>query len=256
MSLRIIRAAFSPTGASVFRLRSGTLSTRSIRICLNRYTALSSEITLRASNNCQYLPQRRQLSTGETKVNENKLKSDDDEPMKSIDPVLIYESPFASLTLKLKRVSLTSAAIGLVGLPILSVFYGAGDVPATGQLAVIVTAGVTAVGSTCLLGYCFTPYVHTMERLDNSQEGDGQQIRMITRDILARRVETIFNPDTDVTPPPGNNTRPFCNFMIHNKPYYIHPDLVQDYKVRVKLVGEGEKIVEEVKKKTDDDEFL
>ena len=169
--------------------------------------------------------------------------------------MLIYESPFAALTLKLKRVSLTSAAIGIVGLPVLSVFYGAGDVPATGQLAVVATAGVTAVGSTMLLGYCFSPYVHTMELLDDNSNGE-QKIKMFTRDILARQVETIFDPATDVSPPAKNNTRPFCNFMVRGKPFYIHPDLVKDHKVRAQLLGEEKEIVAEVKKKTDDDEFL
>ena len=111
------------------------------------------------------------------------------------------------------------------------------------------------MGSTVLLGYCFTPYVHTLELLDNNSSSDDEQrIRMITRDILSRRVETIFTSG-DVTPPPESNTRPFCNFMVRDKPFYVHSDLVQDDKVRVMLVGE-EKVVEEVKKKTDDDEFL
>jgi len=142
-------------------------------------------------------------------------------------------------------------------------------VPATGQLAVIATAAVTAVGSTVLLGYCFTPYVHTMELLHNTNDSatrtdvddndNKTMIRMITRDILARQVTTTFNPSTDVSPPPESNTRPFCNFMVHNKPYYIHPDLVTDGRVRSQLlVGENgvHKKVEEVKKKTDEDEFL
>ena len=51
------------------------------------------------------------------------------------EPAVLYEGPFAALTLRLKRVSLTSAVIGIVGLPALSFFYGAADsVPATGQL--------------------------------------------------------------------------------------------------------------------------
>ena len=54
---------------------------------------------------------------------------------KEEEPTVLYEGPFAALTLRLKRVSLTSAVIGIVGLPALSFFYGAADsVPATGQL--------------------------------------------------------------------------------------------------------------------------
>lgn len=217
----------------------------------------------------------RQFSSIKNEDNDTKL-SPSSSPTTSTSTTLLYESPFAPLTLKLKRVSLTSAAVGIVGLPLLTLFYGSGDVPATGQLAVIATAAVTAVGSTVLLGYCFTPYVHTLELVhntgattattnnDNNKDRDNNttMIRMITRDILARQVTTVFDPDTDVAPPPKNNTRPFCNFTVRNRPYYIHADLVTDRKVRAQLlVGqdeEGKKKEEEegMKKKTDEDEFL
>ena len=183
--------------------------------------------------------------------------------------------------MRLKRISLTSAFIGLIGLPAYSIFQHSA-IPPTGQLAVIATAGITAVGSTALLGYCFSPYVHTMERLplttsNNEGKDDGSDttittndaidkhlIKIVTRDILARRVETIFNPETDVLPPPNNNSRPFCNFMVGftsgkpAMPMYVHPELVHDYKLRVQLVGEPpkEEDVEAMRKKTDDDEFL
>ncbi len=182
------------------------------------------------------------------------------------EPVVLYEGPFAALTLRLKRVSLTSAVIGIVGLPALSFFYGAADsVPATGQVAVIATAGLTAVGSTVLLGYCFSPYVHTLERLapPNSQDGndvDNNQplIRMVTRDILARKVETIFDPTKDVAAPSSSNSRPFCNFMVNGLPFFIHPQLITDNELRVQLVGDDKQddIDAKNKTKTDDDEFL
>ena len=183
------------------------------------------------------------------------------------DPSFLYEGPFAALTLRLKRVSLTSAVIGIVGLPALSFFYGAADsVPASGQIAVIATAGLTAVGSTVLLGYCFSPYVHTLERVaiadggEKDEVDDEQQlIRMVTRDILAREVVTVFNPKTDVTAPPSSNSRPFCNFMVNGLPFYIHPQLIEDDKLRNQLVEEeddDDNAGAKSKTKTDDDEFL
>ena len=192
------------------------------------------------------------------------------------EPLLIYEGPMASPALTLKRVSLTSAVIALVGLPGATLFMD-GSVPAAGKLAVIATAGLTAVGSTALLGYCFSPYVHTLERLPKgytngttdtdhattAMNGDTNLVRIITRDILARRVETIFNPQTDVSSPPGNNSRPFCNFRVRAgeqlMPMYVHPELVHDYKLRVMLVGEEPQqdgAEERNKQKVDDDEFL
>ncbi|KAL9188695.1 hypothetical protein ACHAXT_007073 [Thalassiosira profunda] len=194
-----------------------------------------------------------------------------DDPQED-DPLVVYEGPFASLTLTLKRISLTSAVVAIVGLPALSVFYGAdGSIPATGQMAIIATAGITAVGSTALLGYCFSPYVHTLERLSggvakadgnataDAADGNESSVRIVTRDVLARRVETIFDPATDVTPPPSSNTRPFCNFMVKGLPMYVHPELIHDYKLRVQLVGEEpqqEGAEERNKQKLDDDEFL
>ncbi len=188
-------------------------------------------------------------------------------------PTLLYEGPFASLTLKLKRISLTSAAIGLVGLPAISLFYGAGSVPASGQIAVIATAGITAVGSTALLGYCFSPYVQRLERLPfdvhnpNATKSDDDTsknnlLRITTRDILARKVEVVFDPATDVTPPPSNNSRPFCNFMVKGMPMYVHPELIEDRELRAKLVCEDPSNLEEEeiaagkKKKLEDDDLF
>jgi len=152
---------------------------------------------------------------------------------------------------------LLSAVVGIVGLPALSLLYGTGSVPAPGQIAVIATASITAVGSTALLSYCFSPYIHTMEQL--GQEGDGEKcrslLRVTTRDILARQVVTVFDPK-DVTPPTStNNTRPFCNFMLEERPFYIHPELVNDDKLRAQLVGEPPQ-VQDTKIRKDDDEFF
>ena len=144
------------------------------------------------------------------------------------------------------------------------------------------------MGSTALLGYCFSPYVHTLERLprgynitaaggggENEGAGDkadaddatsinNELLRIVTRDILARRVETIFDPTTGVCPPTSNNSRPFCNFMVKSLPggewlpMYVHPEMIHDHNLRVQLVGEEPEPVEEDKKKKkwDDDEFL
>ena len=196
------------------------------------------------------------------------LSTKSDQKDEEKEPIVLYEAPFAALTLRLKRLSLTSAVIGIVGLPTLSFVYGAADsVPATGQVAVLATAGLTAVGSTALLGYCFSPYVHTLERVvaddgageENNKLDNNQLIRMVTRDILARKVETVFDPTKDVAAPSSSNSRPFCNFMVKGLPFYIHSQLIHNDELRVQLVGE-EKRQHEVdtknKTKTDDDEFL
>ena len=199
----------------------------------------------------------RGLSTNTENLPKDTSKEDDKEP------VVLYEGPFSALTLRLKRVSLTSAVIGIVGLPALSFFYGAADsVPATGQVAVLATAGVTAVGSPVLLGYCFSPYVHTLERVvgegGKDELDNSYLLRMVTRDILARKVETVFDPTKDVTAPSSGNSRPFCNFMVKGLPFYVHPELIINHELRVQLVGEEQRdeVDAKNKTKTDDDEFL
>ena len=172
----------------------------------NHHCLLQNILTLHHSPSRQFSSIKNE--DNDTKLSPSSLQHDTSDPSSSpttsTSTTLLYESPFAPLTLKLKRVSLTSAAVGIVGLPLLTLFYGSGDVPATGQLAVIATAAVTAVGSTVLLGYCFTPYVHTLELVHNTgattattatattnNNNDGEDnnnttmIRMITRDILA-----------------------------------------------------------------------
>ena len=87
-----------------------------------------------------------------------------------------------------------------------------------------------------------------MELLSDDSNGE-LKVKMVTRDILARQLETMFDPATE-------DTRPFCNFMVWGKPFYIHPDPVKDNKVRVQRVAEDQETVKEIKKTTDDDEFL
>lgn len=189
----------------------------------------------------------------------NRAPTDDEEEYDD-EPILVYEGPFASLSLRLKRISLTSAVIGIVGLPLLTIFQGGDGVPAVGQFAVLGTAGVVAVGSTALLGYCFSPYVHYLERLPKK---DGiRLVRAITRDLYAREVETIFDPATDVDPPPEKTSRPFCNFVVKGLPMYVHPNMVDDLELAIQLVGKEEEPKEEdaeakkMRKKMEEDDFL
>ena len=87
----------------------------------------------------------------------------------------------------------------------------------------------------------------------------NSSVKIITCDVLARRVETIFDPNTDVSPPPKNNSRPFCNFVVKGLPMYVHPELISDYNLRVQLLGEEPQQANadaRNKQKLEDDEFL
>lgn len=276
MALRVLRIVPTPPSKSCFARHYVSIRGS---LCVAQDTTVSASATPTFPqrfrhhghvNSCNLLNSR---SFSSNSADSTVKPSDEESDLsKDDEPLLLYEGPFASLTLTLKRVSLTSAVIAIVGLPALSFFSGSG-VPATGQLAVIATAGVTAVGSTALMGYCFSSYVHTLERLPisfGSENNDGDHatralsgdqnlVRIITRDILARRVETIFDPTSDVGPPPNNNSRPFCNFMVRGLPMYVHPEMIHDYKLRVQLVGDEPQQDDSDarnKKRNDDDEFL
>ena len=189
-------------------------------------------------------------------------------------PTLLYEGPFAQLSLRLKRVSITTAALGVVGMPLLMALHG-GDVPATGQLAVGGTAIMAAAGSTVALSFCFSPYVHKLERVvvpsGQAENKEGEEngidyveqkhlVKATTANILGMRVETIFDPATDVGKALGS--RPFCNFTAKGLPMYVHPEMVYDDELRLQLIGQADLELHEkakeaaAKNKHEDDEFL
>mmetsp|Transcript_17520 Transcript_17520/g.22141 ORF Transcript_17520/g.22141 Transcript_17520/m.22141 type:complete len:311 (+) Transcript_17520:43-975(+) len=165
---------------------------------------------------------------------------------------LIYEGPFASLSQRLKRISITTAIVSIIGVPLLVASHS-GDVPASGQFAVGATAIIAATGSTAALSYCFSPYVKTLSYVSTNgdcDDGTGNHtdttktttlVEATTTNIFAMEKITTFNPDTDVSLPSKAKTyRPFCNFMVRGEPFYIHPNLLHDDILRVKLVGEKE----------------
>ena len=154
----------------------------------------------------------------------------------------------------------------------MAILYGAG-IPAVGQLVVGGTAIFAATGSTAALSYCVSPYVHTLERIavttpDETTRKVGDHtssylLKAATRNILGMKVETIFNPATDVSHYTGS--RPFCNFIAKGVPMYVHPEMIGDETLRVQLVGKKaaakvldkkESSEDQRKKQQDDDDFL
>lgn len=190
----------------------------------------------------------------------------------SEDDVIVYEGPFASLALRLKRISISTAALSVVGIPLLLV-YGS-SVPASGQIAVGGTAILAATGSTAALSFCFSPYITKLEWVPNNS-GDSENeekgsesrsqkmlLKATTRNFFAMPVETIFDPDVDCIHDP-KTYRPFCNFMANGMPFFVHPHLIQNEDLRIKLLGEAKGFLLEdskqdvdKKKKDPDDEFL
>jgi len=119
-----------------------------------------------------------------------------------------------------------------------------------GQLAVSGTALFAAIGSTALLNWCVTPYVHIIELMDVAAKDkndpkkntEGVQVRATYANIFGIRRTLTFNPRTDVhhLDPTGKKMfRPFVNFFVKPDmlPLYVHPDLIEDKSFCRQLVG-------------------
>jgi len=162
---------------------------------------------------------------------------------------IIYEAPFAGVTLRLKRVSLSTAVVGFFGMPTV-LYFQSGAIPIAGQLAVSGTALVAAIGSTALLNWCVTPYVHRIE-LENVLSNDNNdpkmkknndQVKATYANIFGIRKTITFDPRTEVhhLDPSGKKMfRPFVNFFVKPDmlPLYVHPELIEDKSFRRQLVG-------------------
>lgn len=77
--------------------------------------------------------------------------------------VVVYESPIANVVGKLRGVSLMTALIGAIGVPMLVAVKG--SIPDVGILAVASTFVTGSLGSTAAIHYIFGPYVYRLERI-------------------------------------------------------------------------------------------
>lgn len=184
---------------------------------------------------------------------------------------LLYEGPFSVLTTRLKAISITSAVVGAIGVPVVIALYS-GDVPAVGQYAMGGTTMLAACGSTTAVNFCFAPYVHTLERVPvrqcHGEEETSEQVeeraaqeylvKATWRNIFVMKQEVVFDPATDVTEYGG--FRPFCNFMAKDVPLFVHPESLMDDELRKQLLGDSEakkfNMPDKENRKNDEDELF
>jgi hypothetical protein len=164
---------------------------------------------------------------------------------------VVYEAPYSGITTRLKAVSISSASVSAIAIPLLLHFYS-GDIPQIGQYALCGTTMFAACGSTIAVNFCFAPYVHTLEKIpvrkchakvESAEQADckpGQHhlIKATWRNFLLMKQETVFDPALDVTEYKG--IRPFCNFVAKGIPFFIHMEILMDDELRKQLVGEKE----------------
>jgi hypothetical protein len=113
--------------------------------------------TLICSKEVKLLAPYYNVRTFASSSNEHENENEDGGNSNSV----IYEGPFASLSLRLKRISFTTACASIAGIPLL--FTLQTNVPPSGQIAVGGTAILAACGSTAALNFCFGPYVEKLE---------------------------------------------------------------------------------------------
>lgn len=140
-----------------------------------------------------------------------------------------YEAPFASVLIKLKRVSIVTSVLSSLCMPCLLYFQISAPLPA--KLAIFGVTLTTSIGSTLALDYFFKPYVHSLQW---AQKHDmcrsTPKIMAINYNIFAQKEETYFVIQDVRKISRDKKYRPFYNLRIKGKPMYIHLDSIHDKK--------------------------
>lgn len=156
---------------------------------------------------------------------------------------VVYESPLATVVTRLRAVSLLSALTGSVGLPTFCILKG--TMPPGGLIAFGATFTIGSVASTAAIHFVFSPYVYQIEKIVavEEEEEDSPQtpeapvlLRAISKSLFLTRIETVFDPENnpdDIIPYKG--FRPLCNFVVREKPLYVHPEYVYSAALRKQL---------------------
>lgn len=234
-------------------------------------------------------------------------KASQDESENNHKNLIVYEGPFANLALRLKRISITSAVASIIGAPSILIFGSnlpiSGQL-AVGGTAILAACGSTAALSFCFSPYihtlewipvrkCKVTINHTQnhdsiteeveecsqhhqhhthpqeEEADKTEFKDCQTflLKATTRNIFSMKCETIFDPSEVKHIGDFQTYRPFCNFMVKDKHFFLHPELLHDDELRIQLLGrEKGTLVQDpasdtattthTKKRDPDDDFL
>ncbi|KAG5190131.1 hypothetical protein JKP88DRAFT_205594 [Tribonema minus] len=148
---------------------------------------------------------------------------------------LLYIGPLTAPIKTLKRVSITTCAMSMIGTPLLLVL-GNDSVPLSGQIAVTGVALTAAVGSTALLHWCTRPYVHKLSEITGRGAIDKARLfKAELLSILGRPRVTEFRLG-DVQPQP-DALRPFVSFKARDNYYFIQGEVLQDKALLKELLG-------------------
>lgn len=158
----------------------------------------------------------------------------------------IYQGALSGPIKSLKRVSITSCGLSIVGMPTLLIL-GNNSVPMAGQVAV---AGVTlcaAVGSTAILNFFTKPYIHTLKEkvkphsnsesssisssvLDETREFQAQHLDLFGR----TKVSEFCLSDVKGLP---KATRPFVSYQVGERYFFVHAHTFEDKVLLSRMLG-------------------
>ena len=194
-------------------------------------------------------------STTSRTTNEDENDKKDPTPM-----VNVYESQLGSTVNRLRAFSLMTALAGIIGVPIVMAFKGVmpetASLAAALSYVTATTASTTAVNfvfrpyvytiTTVPIRKCSYPKKTTITTNDDAVQTTSTTtnsdirpsddftdaaaefrstnetlLKAVTRTVFLRKVEVIFDPETDVQSYKG--MRPLCNFEVKGVPLYVHP---------------------------------
>ena len=105
-----------------------------------------------------------------------------------------------------------------------------------GQIAVSGVAALAAVGSTILLSYCVSPYVHDLTVQKNEK---GEVLYTATTgNMFGMRTKTTFPLKSCIELEKSGMKRPFCNVIVNggDKALFIHGELFDDKNLLKRLL--------------------
>ena len=149
---------------------------------------------------------------------------------------IVYESPLGRVVSRLRAVSLSTAIIGSVGLPVVVSLQG--TMPSSGLLIGSMFFVTGTLGSTAAIHFVFRPYVYEIHKIpvrECSTPGvdcvnKDFLYKAITKNLFLRTHETVFDAATDLEAYKG--MRPLCNWSAKGQPLYVHGEYVYDEKLR------------------------
>jgi hypothetical protein len=152
---------------------------------------------------------------------------------------LVYEGPFTGMLRRLRRISIGTSAMSLIGFPLTFVFgIPNSSVSAAGQVAIVGTVLISSLSSTAFLHLVTNPYVTKLqEEVENNSDTTSEADRRFKAtklNLLGNEIENQFYL-SEVTKP-TSRLAAYTSCCANNENMYIHgKELMKDESLRETL---------------------